>query len=511
MSEVASLLTPDVYIIGQDKSLQFVIDSKQNYSNNLENISSLVGAGAVYRNIDGSFSLETVSGGSITLTGEASGSGTSSVSVTLSNNAVISKLLTGLSAGSNTSILSTDSILNAFAKTQAQLDQKQPLDSDLTSIASLSTTSYGRDFLIQADASAARTYISAASSTHSHGNISSTGAIGSTANLPLITTTSGVVTVGSFGTAANTFCQGNDSRLSDARTPLAHNQAWSTITSTPTTLSGYGITNALALSGGTLTGSLILPAATTSLTPLRIPHGTAPTSPTNGDIWTTTSGIFVRVNGTTIGPLSAGGGSSIYDHPGYFNGSWYQVTRGRLGAGTALSANTIRLIPFYISADIVVSNIGARITTASSGNNIQLAIYANDATYNIPIGSPIASTANISTTSTGLISVTRSGGGTFNLTRGFYWAAVNSNNSVVAMQTVVGDCPIASFMMGSGSQASVSGDSTCGTYVLSIGQTFGTWPDLTNASFTEINTSSTVTGSCMIHLLTSGARPVPPV
>jgi hypothetical protein len=57
---------------------------------------------------------------------------------------------------------------------------------------------------------------------HVHGNISNTGAIGTTANLPLITTTSGVVTTGSFGTTANTFTQGNDSRLSDARTPLSH-------------------------------------------------------------------------------------------------------------------------------------------------------------------------------------------------------------------------------------------------------------------------------------------------
>lgn len=36
----------------------------------------------------------------------------------------------------------------------------------------------------------------------------------------------------------------NDARLSDARTPTAHNQAFSTITSTPTTLAGYGITDA---------------------------------------------------------------------------------------------------------------------------------------------------------------------------------------------------------------------------------------------------------------------------
>lgn len=57
----------------------------------------------------------------------------------------------------------------------------------------------------------------AATSTHTHGNITNAGAIGSTANLPIITTTSGVLTTGSFGNTANTFCQGNDARLSDTR------------------------------------------------------------------------------------------------------------------------------------------------------------------------------------------------------------------------------------------------------------------------------------------------------
>jgi hypothetical protein len=49
---------------------------------------------------------------------------------------------------------------------------------------------------------------------HTHGNITNSGAVGSTANLPLITTTSGAITTGSFGTTANSFCQGNDSRIS---------------------------------------------------------------------------------------------------------------------------------------------------------------------------------------------------------------------------------------------------------------------------------------------------------
>jgi hypothetical protein len=45
------------------------------------------------------------------------------------------------------------------------------------------------------------------------------------------------------GYTTNFFVFTNDSRLTDARTPLAHNQDWSTITGEPNTVSGYGITD----------------------------------------------------------------------------------------------------------------------------------------------------------------------------------------------------------------------------------------------------------------------------
>lgn len=96
---------------------------------------------------------------------------------------------------------------------------------------------------------------------HSHGGINNLGQLSSTT---VITATSvggpvaftvlgGNIGRGEWGTAAGTFCQGNDSRLSDARTPLAHTQAWTTITSTPTTLAGYGITDAVGSSDARLT------------------------------------------------------------------------------------------------------------------------------------------------------------------------------------------------------------------------------------------------------------------
>ena len=67
-------------------------------------------------------------------------------------------------------------------------------------------------------------------SSHIHGNITNDGKVGTTANIPLITGTGGAVQAGSFGNSANTFCEGNDSRLSDARTPVAHTHTKSDVT-----------------------------------------------------------------------------------------------------------------------------------------------------------------------------------------------------------------------------------------------------------------------------------------
>lgn len=71
----------------------------------------------------------------------------------------------------------------------------------------------------------------------------------------------------------------------------------------PVTPGSYAIASESAYESY-MKGLLTLSASTTSRATLRIPHGTAPTSPTNGDMWTTTAGLFVRINGGTVGPLS---------------------------------------------------------------------------------------------------------------------------------------------------------------------------------------------------------------
>jgi hypothetical protein len=125
-----------------------------------------------------------------------------------------------------------------------------------------------------------------AATSHAHGNLTSGGKLGSIANLPLITGTSGAITTGSFGTSANTFCEGDDSRLSNSRTPTSHSHAIGDLptptTGTPaelgtasrgsaTTLSrsdhvhpmpSAADVSALPASGGTLTGTLSLSVST---------------------------------------------------------------------------------------------------------------------------------------------------------------------------------------------------------------------------------------------------------
>lgn len=85
---------------------------------------------------------------------------------------------------------------------------------------------------------------------------------------------------------------------------------------------------------------LDLNAATTGNASLNMPHGVAPSSPVNGDVWTTSAGVYVRISGVTIGPLGVGGTSGIptlietltpaavasVDIEGFAGGGWALVT-----------------------------------------------------------------------------------------------------------------------------------------------------------------------------------------
>lgn len=88
---------------------------------------------------------------------------------------------------------------------------------------------------------------------------------------------------------------------------------------------GVTVTGNSSVAGSlTVTGAkATMAAAASGYASLNLPHGTAPSSPANGDLWTTTSGMFARIDGATT-PLvtsshiapgvygAVGGGSVTY-------------------------------------------------------------------------------------------------------------------------------------------------------------------------------------------------------
>jgi hypothetical protein len=97
-----------------------------------------------------------------------------------------------------------------------------------------------------------------------------------------------------------------------------------------------GVTEQLAeLGANTFTGKQSLPAATVSAASLNLAHGTAPTGAINGDVWTTTSGLFARINGNT--EQLAELGANVFTGKQSFPTSTTSNASINIGQGTVLT------------------------------------------------------------------------------------------------------------------------------------------------------------------------------
>lgn len=125
------------------------------------------------------------------------------------------------------------------------------------------------------------------------------------------------------------------------------------------------LTSVGTLTSLTLSGLLTTAASAVGGAGFRLPHGTAPTSPANGDVWTTTAGLFARVNGATVGPFatSAGTFDGNLAHvlsviPGAESDTDYPITARsksyshiRLQMPTTLAGSTFRNIAIHVDSD----------------------------------------------------------------------------------------------------------------------------------------------------------------
>lgn len=115
--------------------------------------------------------------------------------------------------------------------------------------------------------------------------------------------------------------------------------------------------------GDTMLGRLTTAASQSSGSGFNLPQGSPPTSPQNGDLWTTLTGVYARINGATVGPFGAISASSFaataplsvtfptqvvtyalnYDSSLTLSGSNLSVATAPAGAltGTILAANVV--------------------------------------------------------------------------------------------------------------------------------------------------------------------------
>lgn len=130
---------------------------------------------------------------------------------------------------------------------------------------------------------------------------------------------------GAFGTALDTeLCRGGVSIVNIGNSPSGACNALGT----------------LASAGATFSGEILTAASTTAAAGINVAPGSAPTSPVNGDFWSTTTGFFGRVNGVTVGPFGTGGGSGTVTSVAQTVPSWLTV-----GGSPITTSGTLAITP----------------------------------------------------------------------------------------------------------------------------------------------------------------------
>lgn len=167
----------------------------------------------------------------------------------------------------------------------------------------------------------------------------------------------------------------------------------------------------------------------------------------------------------------------------YRVGAYIPTSLTPFATGPAMAINTIFFYPFTVRRAVRIGGTQVRIITAQAGT-FQLAIYAASS-GNVPTGNPLVSTGDLSMASATLVSTTITP--TWLYPNQIYFRAVNVAGAATGTFTAPSPAvPEFASLVGMTTNGIPSG--TIGGIEFSLSWTYGTWPDMTSRTVTEINT-----------------------
>lgn len=202
----------------------------------------------------------------------------------------------------------------------------------------------------------------------------------------------------------------------------------------------------------------------------------------NGSIWMNVAkGRAFIARSVTVG-AAVWVSLAVNTNPAYVLDRWHNAGGefGQVAMGPSGLNGRITFYPHFIRERTTINTLGVRVGVTNAGN-VQAAIYANNYTTMRPTGSALAYTASMSTASAANVSAA------INLTLdpGLYWFGTNIDNAVATLIGYSSAAGAVSSLIGSDTQAGALGNLTAFS-CLQVVQAFGSWPNVTAATFIPV-------------------------
>lgn len=169
----------------------------------------------------------------------------------------------------------------------------------------------------------------------------------------------------------------------------------------------------------------------------------------------------------------------------FITANWYWPTLGSVTQGAAIPTGSIKLVPIFLPRPMTVDQIGAHVATLAAGGNFKMAIYANNPTTARPTGNPIVQSNAAGSTASAVV-VTGAVAATGTIPAGLNWSAIQvdaSAGGTAVFKTYAATYDIFGAMVGSSTVTDISGAATNSVCGLTVTQAYGSFPDMTSASF----------------------------